>query len=325
MLTETFISYDPTDQIIPDFKSYYAEATKTQGRPSGGLAILVSPLLTPTRIVLKTEYLLAVEVPGTTYIAAYYSPNTPVAEIVTDINEATLKISTKTVVLYGDFNCRIDSDQSRGADLTDALLSMNLHLINDTAEMIYVASSGQSAIDLVYVTDDILTNARLRVDPTVGRKHQRVIVTTTETDARIHTGKKSRPRAIRRLDSQNLAKQLKRSEMTSRASENSEPATENPYAQLMKIIECSAQASRTSKAPCNKPWFDRECRDLKKLALADLGTEGYGRSRKQYKTTVRRNARRTNSRGLNRRSKRARPDHGYCYRRERHQACRKWK
>lgn len=60
VLTETFLAQSSSDQNIPNYRNFYAEAKRTQGRPSGGLAILTSPLLPNTKTMFKSENIFGV-------------------------------------------------------------------------------------------------------------------------------------------------------------------------------------------------------------------------------------------------------------------------
>ena len=179
MLTETFLTQSITEQLVPNYRNFYAEARKTEGRPSGGLAILTSPLIPNTKTMFKSDNILGVVTTNMTFVVAYYRPNTPVAEITVEINELLTKVNTNDAILYGDFNCRIDTADQRGADLTEALLHMNLQLLNKPYEKTYISSNGSSTIDLVFVTERMTTTTELKVQPTVARKHQRIELTRT--------------------------------------------------------------------------------------------------------------------------------------------------
>lgn len=282
MLTETFLTHKPNEQLIENFKSYYAEARKTDGRPSGGLAILASPLLLGTRCMFEEEHILGIETQRTTLIVAYYNPKTPVAEIVVDLLNAANKVVTKSVIVYGDFNCRLDSQDGRARDLIEALLLFNLHLINNAQEMTYIAQNGQSAIDLVFVSEDLVTDSRLRVIPTVARKHQQIeiIVTLTEPGMKIEGERPKKP--IRKICSNALGSQL------STTGQRADASAGDSYRQLLEMVERSACPRIYRKARPNKRWFDNECRELKQLALIKIGTEEYASRRKVYKNTVKR-------------------------------------
>ena len=55
------------------------------------------------------------------------------------------------------------------------------------------------------------------------------------------------------------------------------------HKQLTDAIEASAQRTTKGKKNGNKPWFDKECRDLKTTALEKLGTGEYQGARRDYK------------------------------------------
>ena len=76
-----------------------------------------------------------------------------IVKTIIELHEAVEKVSTKPIVLYGDFNCRIDNNDSREQELTTALSFMNLHLMNDPQERTYISKNGCSTIDLIFVSE----------------------------------------------------------------------------------------------------------------------------------------------------------------------------
>ena len=266
MLTETFLTHDPDEQLIRDF-SFYARARKSEGRPSGGLAVLMSPLLLDTRCIFKNENILGIESQKTTFIVSYYSPKSPVAEMVVDLSSVMNRVTTKSVILC-DFNCRIDSQDSRAKDLIEALFLFNLHLINSAQEMTF--------IDLVFVSEDLFGDADLQIIPTVARKYQQleIIVPLTESGTK-REGK--RPKLKNHL---------------TKKTQRSDASAEESYLRIVEIVQKSTSTKTSDKAfPRQKSrsfavfargfWLaspkDRNPRSSKNCGLLEgltLGTEG---------------------------------------------------
>ena len=206
--------------------------------------------------MFKDEHILGVQTCDTTYIVAYFSPKTPVAEIITDIHQA-IKIATNSVVNYGDFNCRIDSQEPSAWDLVEALRLFNLHLVNDPQNKTYIAHNGQSTIDLIFVTEDLTNCTDLQILPTVDRKHQRLSISVQLAEPETkHSGKRS-GRPIRKIRDGDLENNLQTMCQQPGHSPN------KSYKQFLELIERSASIT-TPKARKNKPWFDHECKQLKK-------------------------------------------------------------
>ncbi|XP_018497542.1 uncharacterized protein LOC108865217 [Galendromus occidentalis] len=244
MLTETFLASEPDNQIVPNFKGYYSEAQRTKGRPSGGLAILVSPLIPDTKIVFKDEHILGVAnaTQQTTYLVAYFTPNNPVADIIADTHKDT-----------------------RASDLIEALLLIDLHLLNDAQTMTYHAHNGQSAIDLMFVSENLTSRADLKVLPTIDRKHQRLSLRVTLSNPGTKlTGNRPGP-PLRRIRECDLNKHIPA------ISQLPEHTLDETYQQFLTLIEKSTHVQPLKKRK-NKPWFDSECRSLKQLSLSKIGT-----------------------------------------------------
>ncbi|XP_018495048.1 uncharacterized protein LOC108864261 [Galendromus occidentalis] len=280
MLTETFLTNEPEEQIIQHYKSFTAGAQKTKGRPSGGLAILASALIPNMKTMFKNEYALGVQDENTTYIVAYYKPNTPVAEIIIDIHNIVNKIVTKSVILYGDFNCRIDVEDSRARSLIEAFLLLNLHLLNKSQDTTYIAHNGRSTIDLIFVTADLVPFTKMKIMPTVDRKHQRIIVDIPSLEPEAEIKGKRPMSAIRKVDHNKLVVNL------SNSIERAEPSPDDSYMNLLGAIEKAAIMETHKGKPKNKPWFDEECNTLKQLALSKIRTEDYTKHRRKYKDAI---------------------------------------
>ncbi|XP_018497357.1 uncharacterized protein LOC108865137 [Galendromus occidentalis] len=279
MLTETFLTHEPKELIVPKYKGYFSEAKKTEGRPSGGLAIFVGPRFAQSKVMFKSDHIIGVEIGDTTYATAYFSPNTPVAEIILEVHELIMNQSTTSIVMYGDFNCRIDGREQRGVDLSEALGHLNLRLMNDPQEMTYIAHNGRSAIDLIFASDNIAPKVKMITQATVERKHQRITVTIQQSNSLIKTGSKRPSAAIRRISSIELEKALPMMK------ETEDRSLEDIYKQLHEIIKKSAR-ERIPRTRKNKVWYDKECRELKSQAISKIGTEEYRQLRRRYKTTT---------------------------------------
>ena len=158
---------------------------------------------------------------------------------------------------------------------------LGLFLLNDTKESTYIAHNGKSTIDLVFVSEDLIPETELEVIPTVERKHQKLVVTSTAGN-RMTATKGKRPKESRRkIAEHKLAEAL----ASMRQEPNADP--DSIYEQLIATIECAAKPSLRQRSK-NKPWYDKECHSLKQSALSEINTEEYDSVRKVYKATIKR-------------------------------------
>ena len=234
--------------------------------------------------MFKDEHILGVAnaTQQTTYLVAYFTPNTPVADIIADTHKAMMAVVTKTGIRYGDFNCRLDyhdPQDTRASDLIEALLLIDLHLLNDAQTMTYHAHNGQSAIDLMFVSENPTSRADLKVLPTIDRKHQCLSLSVTLSDPGMKlTGNRPGP-PLRRIRECDLNRHLLA------VSQLPEHTPDETYQQFLALIEKSAQVQPLKKQK-NEPWFDSECRSLKQLSLSKIGTVEYATTRRTYKAAI---------------------------------------
>ena len=107
ILTETFLT---SDWDTHGFYCINNPATQNnRGRPKGGITCLIKPSLSPFRTEYKSEHILLVRTKLCIIICAYFQPDLTAEDIIEEMDAAMSKASkTDTVLLAGDFNCRID-------------------------------------------------------------------------------------------------------------------------------------------------------------------------------------------------------------------------
>lgn len=82
--------------------------------------------------------------------AAYFPPRTEVPDIVEELAEHDERARTAPVIIYGDFNCRMDAtDPTRGEQLEEAMEALGYSLVNDKRKHTYFCQNGASTIDLI--------------------------------------------------------------------------------------------------------------------------------------------------------------------------------
>jgi hypothetical protein len=156
---------------------------------------------------------------------------------------------------------------------------LNLYMLNDPQKKTYIAHNGESTIDLIFVSDDLLSKSKIEIEPAVERKHQRVTISLQLTEDPITPEGKRPKRPIRRLRCDALEKHLPI--LALKAETNMDECYDN----LLNILESAADRSSRKPNP-NKPWFDKDCRALKRLALSRIGTDDYKTARRNYKSTI---------------------------------------
>ena len=120
MFTETF-QRDPTS--LRHFYCYETYAKKGErGRPYGGLVVAIKPELKPC-LLSSSDYHLTVESCFGYFICCYFSPTCDTSLIIDTLEPILNSLDTrKTIIVGGDFNCRVDQKESqRGKDLIGCL------------------------------------------------------------------------------------------------------------------------------------------------------------------------------------------------------------
>lgn len=145
MLCETF-NTAPTP--ILNFKTHEHLATKhARGRPSGGL---LAGFRGSSSMDLKstTDHHIHCRVRGITIIGFYFPPDCPIDDVIDESSTAIGGADTGSIIVLGDFNCRIDNGSERGQLLVSAMegLGLTLHTCPDSPT--YVCHNGSSTIDL---------------------------------------------------------------------------------------------------------------------------------------------------------------------------------
>lgn len=276
MLTETFIEREVDCPKIEGAKQFHclAKRDSDRGRGSGGWLIATrgDPETQRKRI---SKNVITVTAFGIFLTTAYFPPGEGIDEILTEIGEHFQnQPTTMPWVLYGDFNCRIDSnDPRRGRALADALRTMGFNMLNREDVATFIGRNGSSVIDLVFVRN--LTNPQLRVTPDDWTQHQPLeLCLEWKTSPKI-----TRPKPIRRVDQTLLEKEIARH----RESLNADKDIETRVTTLNSIFRSTTKKA-TTRRHHHKPWFDDECKQAKSSLLREKRGEGrYFEMKTEYK------------------------------------------
>ncbi|KAI5718496.1 hypothetical protein M8J77_022111 [Diaphorina citri] len=177
MLTETLNVDRPAS--LPGYTCISSPARQLAkyGRPVGGITLYAKPHLNLHLIHSSDSHIHADTVLG--HILVYYfhpskSAGDIIAQIVRDIHATRDPIS----IIGGDFNCRVDTNDTKPDTLLAFMSTLGFHLVNDPSVATFVnAQGGNSAIDLVFLRDGHVDGSpRTDVLRTPSRKHQRVFV-----------------------------------------------------------------------------------------------------------------------------------------------------
>ena len=142
------------EPVIPNFLVLDVPAVKQQhGRPMRGLAISIKTRLCSkyTTTHLSTDSLVISLPDISTSRCCIYSPsNTNPDNIQYNISNCLVNIPRNdTIIMTGEFNCRIDSDHKRGHELIELCEGFNLTCLNESHIYTYFAPNGRSTIDLL--------------------------------------------------------------------------------------------------------------------------------------------------------------------------------
>ena len=133
ILTETF---NTRETCLQGYYTYEVLATKGHaGRPSGGITCLIKPHLAPAQLIYRTPNLLVLDCKYIVIIGAYFQPDYTAQDNVEALGEAFQRVDrSKTVVLGGDLNCRIDQRNPKSDLVLGFLTKEGLSIANNPEE-----------------------------------------------------------------------------------------------------------------------------------------------------------------------------------------------
>lgn len=278
-LVETFHLSNYSPPLASRMIMFDSPAVPTHGRPSGGIALFQKNIFPDRKVSYKSPNVVAVMIHSLLVVCAYFPPKTAVSEIITETLNSIKDKPCQNTIVYGDFNCRLL--ETRGDILVEALALVNLHLVNDENTPTYKSWNGESAIDLVFASEDIKEDLTLRIEETVERKHQRLITELNTAELKSVKPATYEPK-IRRIKTEKLENEISNHKDTLNNSSDVEGAVDCLYQLVI-----NSKQSTTSMRKHGKPWFDYECKRLKTVCLAAINSPQYNDLRKRYKQTLR--------------------------------------
>lgn len=275
-LNETFLC----EQLkIQNYITYTSEAVKTntKGRPSGGILAGFKPELQPILIDKNQNYII-VKTKIACFANFYFSPLMDFEDISDLIDSALNKIDkNNTIYLLGDFNCRIDNNSEKGANLTEHMANEHFKLLNNKC-FTYISPNGNSTIDLIF-TNAPRFATKVKIIPTVVRKHQKIEIGIYATQI---TPVMIQKKSSRKLDQQLLINNCAVSKIEIKAFNANINILNDEITRVIKTSKIEP------KNHYHKRWFDQECRALKKKCIEKLKAQesDYKDVRREYKTLI---------------------------------------
>lgn len=265
---ETFLTQSVE---ISGFYSEHALAeAKQEGRPYGGVSCFFKPTMGQTvwrhtgknTIILKFKFF--------TVVGLYIRPQATTDEVVESIFSALSLVELDpTIILAGDFNCRLDKPDRKASAIFQLLEEEGFELVNAASLMTYIAPNGTSAIDLVFFKGGNISissqTGLWHSSSTPLRKHIPVV---TELSLDIHENfaveyaHQWTPRIlnlekfIEHLDCDNIIESIEKDDINL------------AFSTLQDTLINAAEAQPPRRS--SKPWFDKECYAARKITLEKL-------------------------------------------------------
>lgn len=263
LLTET---WRKDDLQMNGFVCVCEPAVKAEGafgRRSGGLLTAIRPRFRH-EVISSQRFSTHVKLvdSGIHLVSSYFPPETsprepfPVSEIISHISAVYAECSGETVILTGDFNCRIDGkdgERSRGEELVSGLELIGLHL-SYVPDRPTFDGRGESKIDLLFSNrNDLLASATVVESNLL--EHNRVV-----SRWRLRRGESSDPREwsasrpVRVVDKRRVDPKLGAEVGRLLRSDGVDAAVD-------RLTEHLLQAGVAPKKGASKPWMTRQCHE----------------------------------------------------------------
>ena len=151
LLYETLMIEKP---VLQNFLAFDVPAVKQQhGRPLRGVEICIKTHICSKFITRHSSTELLVISLHDILISLcckYSPPNNNLGDDQYNISNCLVNIPRNdTIIMSGDFNCRIDSEHKQGSELIELCEGFNLTCLNESHIYTYFAPNGHSTIDLL--------------------------------------------------------------------------------------------------------------------------------------------------------------------------------
>lgn len=291
ILTET-LATKPIE-IAGKYASHSPAMQGPTGRPAGGVSCYYNPSIGQKISEYTEKNMVIVKTNTVTLIGAYFNPKTDIVEVIDSMINAIKRTNPEeTVILAGDFNCRLDTNNQRSRILMDTLEEEGFRLINDPDHRTYYARNGSSTIDLIFIKGNNARATKQEVlmtsELTTLRKHIPVVTNIEIENSTKRKATQQRTKTTRELNIEKLR------EAEQEIQSIKENIRQNKITEATEKIEhliMSATTKRTRRKA--KPWFDATCYSQRTKTLEALyqakstnkrrDLDYYADSRRKYK------------------------------------------
>ncbi|PSN36637.1 hypothetical protein C0J52_22292 [Blattella germanica] len=257
ILIETFAT--KSIEIAGKYSTHTLAIQGAAGRPSGGVSCYTSPTMgqkyfehtEENTVILKTNII-------TIIIGLYFNPKADIVDVIdSTIHAIRFTNPEEVVILAGNFNRRLDTNNQRSRILIDTLEEEGFRLINKPDQKTYYANNGSSTIDLVFLKgnlrvlkQEVLMTSELstirKLLPVITRVETEQITNRKEIQQNTKVQRKINIQKFKESeqDIQSIKRAIRQNKITE--------ATE-------KIEHILMAATRKRSQRKAKPWFDSAC------------------------------------------------------------------
>jgi hypothetical protein len=287
---------------ISGYHSINLLATKeNRGRPVRGISIFYNNIFGEVKNSIKIkDCTLITFFQNFVIILCYFHPGMNEIDIEDELLTAFGKINDindTNIILLGDFNCRLDKNNSKAVSLLELTSRYGLSLCNDSQIKTFGMPRFGSVIDLVFVSKNF-NNENIQVDPLASNKTHHPVkcelkLKCTELPKYIE---RTQDKPVHKIDLDTLKFLIDENYVHMRHLLDSDNI-QDFYCHILRVIKNSRKAPKKSNRR-SKPWFDKECyllrseiislyhflitTDFEDINLVDL----FKQRKKQYKNLI---------------------------------------
>lgn len=217
-------------------------------------------------VLLASARKIVIETAGLYLCCIYSPPASQIDDIMLDLGDciAVCTNPQKHLIVGGDFNCDLLRENGRREAFIEGCTDLGLAIENRASQPTYFAWNGKSQIDLVLSTAPRGSTLAVNVRPvtTPDRKHCKVIFNLDPQTVGLPPPQTHAPRlASRKVNPYTLTAALRN------------PPSDDDINALETflregLLQATAPPPSPNARPRHKPWFDNECREVKRAVLA---------------------------------------------------------
>jgi hypothetical protein len=255
IFTETFLLQNFS---IPGFYNKHLYGCKQDcGRPMRGVSIFYKAKLGKLNRFKILQNTIILNFQNLTIIASYFHPKMTEGEIWAELTDCLEFIDhQESSIFAGDYNCRLDTQNSRGETILDFAKYNDLRLVNSLPfEYTYVTDDNKkSVIDLIFASPNVKFK-NFSVNDTFHRKHRILNFTFSAKNLESFPDCTT---AKEKIDLEKL-KTLLNNNYRYRLHENlTNEDFEQFYSTITELVQLSKSSQPIFKRTA-KSWFDSEC------------------------------------------------------------------